>query len=128
MFAIVTMSGFQEMVSEGDTLRISKLHAEPGDTVSFDEVLLISTGKDAVVGNPTIAGASVEVKVIAHGRDTKIRVFKMLRRKRFRKTQGHRQHFTEVEVLKINASGTKKVAAKKEEVKEPVAKKATATK
>lgn len=117
MFAIVDIAGFQEMVSEGDTLRVPKLDIEEGKNVTFDRVFMISDGKaDITTGGPTIAGATVELKVLSHGRDKKVRVFKMLRRKRYRRTHGHRQHFTEVEVLKISGSTKKAPAAKKEAV------------
>lgn len=122
MFAVVTIAGFQEMVQEGDIIRVPKLDAEEGKKVTFNDVLLISDGKDSTVGTPTIDGASVEVTVTGHGRDKKIRVFKMLRRKRFRKTQGHRQHFTEVQITKINGKGTAKKATATKEAK-PAAKK-----
>lgn len=116
MFAIVDIAGFQEKVSEGMTLRVPTLDAEEGKTVSFDTVLLLAkSDSDVKVGTPTVSGASVEVKVLSHGRDKKIRVFKMKRRKRYRRTIGHRQNFTEVEVTKIKASGASKAAAEKKE-------------
>ena len=126
MFAVVTIAGFQEMVQVGDKVRVAKLDTDAGKTVSFDQVLLVSDGKDATVGSPTIDGATVDAKVLSHGRDKKIRVFKMLRRKRYRRTHGHRQDFTEVEITKINAKGGAKKAAPKE-AKAP-AKKAAAKK
>lgn len=121
MFAVVTIAGFQEMVQEGDVIRVPKLNAEPGEKVTFNEVLLISDGKDATIGSPMIDGASVEVKVTSHGRDKKIRVFKMLRRKRFRRTHGHRTHFTEIEIIKINGKAPAKKTTTKKEAK-PAAK------
>jgi large subunit ribosomal protein L21 len=103
MFAVVKIAGFQEKVSQGMKLKVPSLHAEPGKTVTFPEVLLVSKGEGEVtLGKPTVAGASVEAKVLAHGRAEKIRVFKMRRRKRYRRTKGHRQGYTEIEVTKIN--------------------------
>lgn len=102
MFAVVDIAGFQEKVSEGDTLRVPLLRAEEGKSVSFDTVLLLAkSGDDVKVGTPYVSGAAVEVKVLRHGRDQKIRVCKMQRRKRYRRTYGHRQGCTEVVVTKI---------------------------
>lgn len=104
MFAIVDIAGFQEKVQEGMKLRVPTLDAEEGKTVTFDKVLLIANSDtDVKIGTPTVSGASVDIKVINHDRDDKIRVFKMKRRKRYRRTQGHRQGFTYVEVVKIKA-------------------------
>ncbi|OIO52904.1 50S ribosomal protein L21 [Candidatus Peregrinibacteria bacterium CG1_02_54_53] len=104
MFAIVKIAGFQEKVEEGMKLSVPSLPAEPGSTVTFSDVLLMAKGEDDItVGVPTVAGASVEARVLAHGRDDKIRVYKMHRRKRYRRTHGHRQGFTEIEVTKIKA-------------------------
>lgn len=119
MFAIVDVAGFQEKVAEGDTLRVPTLDTEPGKAVTFSKVLLIAKGDDVKIGSPYVSGAAVEAKVVGHGRDAKIRVFKMKRRKRYRKTQGHRQGYTDIEVTKIKATGgaTKAAAAKKEPAK-----------
>lgn len=104
MFAIVDIAGFQELVSQGQKLKVPTLDAEEGKTVKFENVFLLSKSEDEVsVGTPTLNGASVEVKVLGHGRGDKIRVFKMKRRKRYRRTQGHRQGYTEIEVTKISS-------------------------
>lgn len=102
MFAIVKIAGFQEKVSEGMKLSVPLLHAEPGTTVTFKDVLLLSRAEgEATIGSPTVQGASVEAKVLENGKGDKIRVYKMRRRKRYRRTHGHRQHFTEIEVTGI---------------------------
>jgi len=104
MFAIVNIAGSQERVEEGMTLRVPTLDAEQGATVTFDQVFLLATGPgDIAVGTPTVLGVSVAAKVLAHGRSPKILVRKMRRRKRTRKTIGHRQGYTEIEVTKIVA-------------------------
>lgn len=104
MFAVVTIAGFQERVSEGDTLSVPLLESAKGDSVTFTDVLLLSKESgEVVIGKPLIAGASVEAKILEHGRDDKIRVYRMRRRKRFQKTRGHRQHFTKIEITKIKA-------------------------
>ncbi len=103
MFAIVEIAGFQEKVQEGDTLNVPLLDAEKGEKMKFENVLLVAKGEgDITLGAPFVSGASVEVKVLEHGRDDKIRVYRMRRRKRFQKTRGHRQDFTKVEVVKIS--------------------------
>ena len=103
MFAIVDIAGFQEKVEEGAKLKVPLLDAKEGASVTFDKVFLISNGTTLSVGSPTVKGAAVEVKVLSHGRTDKIRVYKMRRRKRYRRTHGHRQDFTEVEVMRIKA-------------------------
>jgi large subunit ribosomal protein L21 len=105
MFAIVTIAGFQEKVSEGLVLKVPSLEGDEGSTVQFDQVLMISKdGSSAVLGKPTVAGASVSAKIIRHGRGDKIVVRKFKRRKRYHKTlRGHRQNFTEIEITGIKA-------------------------
>ncbi|PIR53425.1 50S ribosomal protein L21 [Candidatus Peregrinibacteria bacterium CG10_big_fil_rev_8_21_14_0_10_49_10] len=124
MFAVVDIAGFQEKVSIGDTLLVPTLDTEEGKSVTFEKVLLLAkSDTDVTVGMPYVAGAAVEVKVLSHGRDDKIRVYKMRRRKRYRRTHGHKQGHTEIEVVKIKTSGG--IAAAK---KDPVAKKEAAKK
>jgi large subunit ribosomal protein L21 len=116
MFAIVDIAGFQEKVSKGDVLSVPTLDAEPGKTIVFDSVFLIVKEDGGVtMGSPTVAGATIEAKIVKHGKEDTIRVFKMKRRKRYRRTYGHRQGFTEIEITKIseNKSAPKK---EKEEV------------
>lgn len=104
MFAVVDIAGFQEKVQVGDTLHIPLQDAEENKTVTFGNVLmLVKDGGDLVLGAPFVDGASVEVKVLGHGRDKKVRVFKMRRRKRYMRTKGHQQDHTVVEVTKITA-------------------------
>ncbi|MBM3230730.1 50S ribosomal protein L21 [Candidatus Peregrinibacteria bacterium] len=104
MFAIVDIAGFQERVEVGAKLAVPTLGMNEGGSLTFDKVFLVSNGDALTVGTPYVKGASVEVKVLGHGRGDKIRVYKMRRRKRYRRTHGHKQGFTEVEVLKIKAS------------------------
>ncbi len=101
MYAVIRTGGKQYKVEEGDTLRVEKLEAQKGDTITFDDVLLIG-GEDYSLGSPTVKGAQVSASVVRQLRDKKIVVFKMKRRKRYRKTQGHRQHLTEVLITKIS--------------------------
>ena len=104
MFAIVDIAGFQEKVIEGMKLRVPTLVGEPGAAVKFEKILLLAKSKDDVsVGKPYVPGANVDAKILAHGKGEKIRVFKMRRRKRYRRTHGHRQGYTEIEVVGIRA-------------------------
>ncbi len=99
MFAIVDIAGFQQRVSPGAKIRVPKLPLKIGDSVTFDRVLLRGNDQKVDVGTPYVTGASVQAKVLGEGRGEKIRVFKMKRRKRYRRTQGHRQWYTEIEVI-----------------------------
>src|SRR3989344_1203702 len=101
MFAIVDIAGSQTKVTSGMKLRVPKLNVKAGEAVTFDRVLLRGSDSTFVVGTPYIAGASVQAKVLSEGKGEKIRVFKMKRRKRYRRTQGHRQWVTEIEVTGV---------------------------
>ena len=101
MFAVMKTGGKQYKVALGDKLKVEKLVAETGDSVSLDKVLMVSDGDDVQVGNPVIEGRSVTATVLEQGKHDKIRVFKMKRRKGYRRTQGHRQQYTELEITAI---------------------------
>lgn len=103
MYAVIVTGGKQYKVSEGDTLFVEKLNVEEGESVTFDQVLLTGDGENVAVGAPTVAGATVEAKVLKNGKAKKIYVFKMKRKKNERKKNGHRQPYTKVEIVKINA-------------------------
>ncbi len=103
MYAVIVTGGKQYKVSEGDTLFVEKLDAEEGENVTFDEVLVVGDGENVNVGAPTVAGAAVEAKVVKNGKAKKIYVFKMKRKKNERKKNGHRQPYSKVEIVKINA-------------------------
>ena len=104
MFAVIELAGHQYQVEKGRTFTIDRQEAEIGSTIAVDQVLLVSTdGKDAKVGAPYVAGASVTLKVLEQGRGEKIRVFKMKAKKRYRRTFGHRSYLTKVEVTNIAA-------------------------
>ena len=101
--AIIVTGGKQYRVAEGDTIFIEKLPAEQGDTVTFDTVLAVVDGDAAKFGSPSLSGASVTGKVEKNGRGRKIRVYKMKPKKGYRRTQGHRQPYTKVQIEAINA-------------------------
>jgi large subunit ribosomal protein L21 len=102
MYAIIRTGGKQFRAEPGKTLRIPSLDTEPGQTVTFGEVLLGATDNDLKVGAPLVDGAAVTAEVVKHGKGEKIVVFKFKRRKNYRRKQGHRQGYTEVRVSEIN--------------------------
>ena len=103
MFAVIESGGKQHRVAEGESIRLELLSDEEGSTVEFDKVLLVSNGKDSKVGNPFVENAKVSAKVVRHGKGDKVKVFKMKRRKNYKRTYGHRQSFTEVQIEKISS-------------------------
>ena len=111
MKAIIETGGKQLYVSEGDIIYVEKLDAEEGKSVTFDNVILVSDEKEVKVGNPYVKDVKVEGKVVSHGKGKKILVYKYKAKKNYRRTQGHRQPYTKVEITKI------KTAAEKAEVK-----------
>jgi len=103
MYAVVRTGGKQYKVSEGDFFKVEKLAGNVGDPVTFDEVLLVSKDGDVRVGRPTVDGCRVQGTIVEQDRGKKIIVFKMKRRKGYRKKQGHRQYYTGVKVTSIEA-------------------------
>ena len=99
MKAIIKTGGKQYYVEEGTILYIEKLDATPEKEVVFDEVLMAN----GVAGNPLVKGAKVTAKVLKHGKDKKIKVYKYRQKKKYRRTQGHRQPYTKVEITKVMA-------------------------
>lgn len=101
MYAIIRSGGKQFRAEPGKTIRIPSLASEPGEQVTFDDVLIASTDDGLQVGTPTVNGATVTGEVVKHGRDKKIIIFKWKRRKNYRRKAGHRQDFTEVRINDI---------------------------
>ena len=101
--AIIVTGGKQYRVAEGDVVFVEKLDASAGDSVKFDQVLAVIDGDNAVFGKPVIEGASVSANVVKNGKAGKIRVYKMKPKKGYRRTQGHRQPYTKVQIEAINA-------------------------
>lgn len=101
MYAVIKTGGKQYKVAPGEQLKIETLKADVGQTVAFDEVLMIADGEQIKVGAPTVAGGQVQAEVVAHGRGVKIRIIKHRRRKHYHKEQGHRQNFTAVKITEI---------------------------
>ena len=104
MYAVIRDGSAQMRVDKGDTVQLAyRADAEPGSTLSLDQVLLLGDGDDVAVGTPLVEGASVTAKVTRHGKGRKITVYHFKRRKNVHKKQGHRQPFTEVTVESIEA-------------------------
>lgn len=103
MFAVVEISGFQEIVKEGDTIKVPLQEAEKGKKVTFANVFMVVNGDAVTFGAPYVSGASVEAEVLGDGRHEKVRVVKVRRRKRYRRAHGHKQDYTEVKITKIAA-------------------------
>jgi len=102
MYAVIRTGGKQHRVIEGEKLRIEKILGDVGSAVTFDEVLMLG-GDKTVVGKPLVSGAKVVAQIVAQDRAKKIIVFKMRRRKNYRKKRGHRQPYTEVKITAIQA-------------------------
>jgi large subunit ribosomal protein L21 len=104
VYAVFRTGGKQYRASQGERVRVEKLAADVGAAVEFDQVLMVGEGADIKVGAPLVSGGKVSAKVIAQGRDEKIIIVKFRRRKHYRRTQGHRQAFTEVEITSISGA------------------------
>lgn len=122
MYAVVKIGGHQYRVSEGDVLFVDKQHSENGDTLLFDQVMLINEDSNITVGKPVIEGASIEAKLLDHVKADKVIVFKKKRRKGYQVKKGHRQPMSQIEIKSISTSGgsksKKKSTSKKDEQKE----------
>jgi large subunit ribosomal protein L21 len=104
MYAVFKTGGKQYRASQGDRLRIEKLDAEVGDSIEFDQILLVGEGSDIKVGAPLVDGGRIAAKVTAQGRGKKVEVIKFKRRKNYKRHHGHRQSYTEVEITSISGA------------------------
>ena len=117
MYAIIEACGKQYKVAEGDVVFFEKLDAEEGKKVKFDNVVLVSGNYGKIeVGSPYVKGAKVEGKVVSHGKAKKILVYKYKAKKNYRRTQGHRQPYTKVEITAVKTAAEKKTRTAKAEV------------
>jgi large subunit ribosomal protein L21 len=123
MYAIVEIAGQQFKVEEGKKIFVHRLDIENDNEIQFDQVLLIEDKGKVIIGDPTIKDALVEGKIIDHVRGDKVIVFKKKRKKGYRIKNGHRQNFTQVEIVSIKEKAVKKTVRKEEA---PVAEKAKA--
>jgi large subunit ribosomal protein L21 len=122
MYAVFRTGGKQYRAAKGDVLRLEKIEADEGATITFDEVLLIGEGADVKVGDPLLSGSSVSGKVLSQGKTKKVNVVKFKRRQNYLRQGSHRQFYTEVEITGISGSGAKKAAPGKEAAEKPAAK------
>ncbi len=103
MYAVIQNGGKQFKVSEGDVVRMERIHADIDSVVEAEKVLMIANGTDVQIGQPIVEGAKVTLKVTSHGKGEKVKIFKYKPKTGYRKRQGHRQPYTEVVVEKIEA-------------------------
>ena len=133
MYAVFKTGGKQYRATQGQKVKLEKINANSGDKVLFTEVLMVGEGSDVEIGTPFLTNASVEAKVLEEGKDKKIEVIKFKRRKNYKRTFGHRQCYTLVEITGIKVKKetkpkTKKVAPKTKKVARKTKKKTTITK
>lgn len=114
MYAIIESCGRQYKVAEGDVVFFEKLEGEEGKKVTFDNVVLVSNDSKVEVGAPYVKGVKVEGKVVSHGKGKKILVYKYKAKKNYRRTQGHRQPYTKIQIEKIVTSTRAKKATAEE--------------
>ncbi len=103
MYAVIVSGGKQHRVVEGEVLKLEKIEAATGDSIEFDQVLMVTSGDDVKIGTPVVEGAKVTAEVVSHGRGEKVKIIKFRRRKHSMKRQGHRQWYTEVKITGISA-------------------------
>ncbi|MEO5845366.1 MAG: 50S ribosomal protein L21 [Caldimonas sp.] len=104
MYAVIKTGGKQYRVAAGETIKVERLSADVGADVTLDQIVALGSGAELVLGAPLVSGASVVASVVSHGRHPKVRIFKMHKRKHYRKSQGHRQSFTEIRISAVNAA------------------------
>jgi large subunit ribosomal protein L21 len=103
MYAVIKTGGKQYKVAAGEKIKVEQIAADVGQEIVIDQVLAVGKGVDLKVGSPLVAGASVKATVVAQGKHDKVHIFKMRRRKHYRKSQGHRQTFTELQISAVTA-------------------------
>ena len=133
MYAVFKTGGKQYRATQGQKIKLEKLNANSGDKVLFTEVLMVGEGSDVEIGTPFLANTSVEAKVLEEGKDKKIEVIKFKRRKNYKRTFGHRQCYTLVEITGIKVKKetrpkTKKATPKTKKTELKTKKTTTATK
>jgi large subunit ribosomal protein L21 len=101
MYAVFQLSGFQYRAEEGTVLKVPRQNGSVGDTIDINDVLLVNQGDTSIIGTPTVAGAKVQAEIMAFEKADKVLIYKYKRRTKYRRTQGHRQPFTEVKIKKI---------------------------
>ena len=102
MYAVIKTGGKQHKVAEGEILKVEKLNVSEGEPVDLTDVLLIEKDGEVTLGSPFIEGAKVTAKILRHGKEDKVTIIKMKRRKDYRKKQGHRQNYSEIQIEQIS--------------------------
>jgi len=103
MYAVIRTGGKQYKVAAGEKIKVEQIAADVGQEIVIEQVLAVGNGADLQVGSPLVAGASVRATVVAQGKHDKVRIFKLRRRKHYKKSQGHRQTFTELQINAVTA-------------------------
>ena len=103
MYAVIKTGGKQYRVASGEKIKVEQIAADVGQEIVIDQVLAVGNGAELKVGAPLVSGATVKATVVAHGKHDKVHIFKMRRRKHYQKRQGHRQQFTELQIVAITA-------------------------
>ena len=101
MYAVIETGGKQYRVTEGQSIKVEKLDGEAGSNIDLDKVLMVADGENIKVGAPYVQGGKVTATIKSHGRGKKIHIIKFRRRKHYQKEQGHRQHYTELQITGI---------------------------
>lgn len=104
MYAVIKTGGKQYKVAAGEKIKVEQIPADIGTEITLDQVLAVGEGESMKFGTPTVEGATVQATVLAQGRHKKVKIFKMRRRKHYQKRQGHRQNYTELEIVSVNAA------------------------
>ncbi len=102
MYAVIKTGGKQYKVAAGEKLKVEQIPADIGAEITLDQVLAVGAGETMKFGSPLVQGAKVLATVVAQGRHDKVKIFKMRRRKHYQKRQGHRQNYTELQIVSIN--------------------------
>ena len=108
MYAVIKTGGKQYRVTAGEKLKVEKLDGDVGSKVVIDKVMMLADGDNVTIGSPLISGAAVNATIVSHGRGDKVKIFKFNRRKHYRKSQGHRQSYTEIQIEDLNGKGAAK--------------------
>lgn len=103
MYAVIKTGGKQYKVVVGKKYKVEQIPADIGSEITLDQVLAVGEGESIRFGTPLVEGAQVQATVVAQGRHKKVKIFKMRRRKHYQKRQGHRQNYTELQIVSINA-------------------------
>jgi large subunit ribosomal protein L21 len=101
MYAVIKTGGKQYRVAAGEKIKVEQIAADVGQEIVLDQVLAVGNGAELKIGTPLVSGASVKATVVAQGKHDKVRIFKLRRRKHYIKHQGHRQQFTELQIVAI---------------------------